>query len=185
MTASCLHFYFSKDELFEFPVAPQFWKCLFDKKKLNRKVSSISRIGVQNETATTCVRIGFKEFEIGIPFEFGTGGDPTNRTLSTSQKKKIDAMKMWDDNPFVNYNIKNINNNYIIQKKVAREQCPTCKSRHINASFTFKLCSKCCVDRTTEVGPCRVKTHFISKERRDEMGEGAEDEAEGEDGGVV
>ena len=72
-----------------------------------------------------------------------------------------------------------------MQKKVAREQCPTCKSRYINARCTFKLCSKCCVERTTEGGPCRVKTHRIAKEKRDAMGKGAEAEVEGEDGGVV
>ena len=45
---------------------------------------------------------------------------------------------------------------------------------------------KCCVERTTEGGPCRVKSHRDAKERRDAiMGEGAEAEAEGEDGGVV
>ena len=94
-------------------------------------------------------------------------GIPTNGTLATSQKEKIDAMEMWDGNPFVHYNIKKINNHYRMQKKVAREQCPTCKSRYINARCTFKLCSKCCVERTTEGGPCRVKTHRIAKERRD------------------
>ena len=72
MTASCLHVDFSKDELFELHVAPQFWKFLFDQ-NVNRKVSPISRLGVQNATATTCVRIAFKGFEMGIPFEFGAG----------------------------------------------------------------------------------------------------------------
>ena len=184
VTASCLHVDFSKDELFELHIAPQFWKFLFDQ-NVNRKVSPISRLGVQNATATTCVRIAFKAFEMGIPFEFGAGGDPTNGTLATSQKEKIDAMQMWDGNPFVHYNIKKINNHYIMQKKVAREQCTKCKSRYINSRCTFKLCSKCCVDQTTEGGPCRVKSHRNAKERREAMGEGAEAEAEGEDGGVV
>ena len=145
-------------------------------------------LGVQN---ATCVRIAFKAFEMGIPFEFGAGGDPTNGTLATSQKEKIDAMQMWDGNPsFVHdYNIKKINNHYRMQKKVAREQCTKCKSRYINSRCTtFKLCSKCCcVDRTSEGGPCRVKSHRDAKKRRDAMGEGAEAEAEaeGEDGGVV
>ena len=93
VTASCLHIDFSsKDELFELHVAPQFWKFLFDQ-NINRKVSPISRLGIQNATATTCVRIAFKAFEMGIPFDFGARGDPTNRTLATrSQKEKIDAM---------------------------------------------------------------------------------------------
>ena len=141
VTASCLHVDFSKDELFELHVAPQFWKFLFDQ-NVNRKVSPISRLGVQNATATTCVRIAFKGFEMGIPFEFGAGGDPTNGTLATSQKEKIDAMQMWAGNPFVHYNIKKINNHYRMQKKVAREQCTKCKSRYINSRCTFKLCSK-------------------------------------------
>ena len=85
VTASCLHVAFSKDELFELHIASQFRKFLFDQ-NLNRKVSPISRIEIQNETATTCVRIYFRAFEMGIPFEFGTGGDPTNGTLTTSQK---------------------------------------------------------------------------------------------------
>ena len=95
---------------------------------------------------------------------------------------------MWDGNPFVHYNIKKINNHYRKQKKVAREQCKnTCKSRYINGArctFTKELCSKCCVDRTTEGGACRVKSHRGAKETRDAMGAAAEAEAEG-DGGVV
>ena len=154
VTASFLHVDFSKDELFELHVAPQFlWKFLFDQ-NVNRKVSPISMLGVQN---ATCVRIAFKAFEMGIPFEFGAGGDPTNGTLATSQKEKIDAMQMWDGNPsFVHdYNIKKINNHYRMQKKVAREQCTKCKSRYINSRCTLKLCSQCCVERTTNGGPCR------------------------------
>ena len=42
-----LHIDFSKDELFELHVAQQFWKFLFDQ-NVNRKVSPISRLGVQN-----------------------------------------------------------------------------------------------------------------------------------------
>ena len=102
--ASCLHLVdFSKDELFELHVAPQFWKFLFDQNVINRnKVSPISRLGVQNLTSTKCVRIAFDAlFEMGIPFEFGAGGDPiTNGTpLATSQKEKIDVMQqeMWDE----------------------------------------------------------------------------------------
>ena len=79
-------------------------------------MSPISRLGVQNATATTCVRIAFKGFEMGIPFEFGAGGDPTNRTLATSQKEKIDAMQMWDGNPFVHYNIKKNYKSRLISK---------------------------------------------------------------------
>ena len=72
-----------------------------------------------------------------------------------------------------------------MQKKVAREQCTKCKSRYINSRCNFKLCSKCCVERATEGGPCRVKSHCDVKERRrDAMGEGAEAEAEAEDGVV-
>ena len=111
---------------------------------------------------------------MGIPFDFGAGGSPINGTLATSQKEKIDAMQMWDGNPsFVHdYNIKKINNHYRMQKKVAKEQFTKCKSRYIsNSRCTFKLCSKCCVDRTTEGGPCRVKAHCIAKEKRDAMGE--------------
>ena len=52
VTASCLHVDFSKDELFELHVAPQFWIFLFDP-NVNRKVSPISRLGIQNATATT------------------------------------------------------------------------------------------------------------------------------------
>ena len=87
---------------------------------------------------------------------------------------------MWDNNPFVHYNIKNINNHYRIQKKVSREQCATCKSRCINSKCTFKLCSKCCVEQTAEGGQGRVKSHRAAKERRDAMGEGAEAEAKGD-----
>ena len=107
----------------------------------------ISRLGIQNATATTCARIPFKAFEMGIVFDFGAGGDPTNGTLAMSLKEKIDAMQMWDGNPFVHYNIKKINNDhYIMQKKVAREQeqwCTTCKLySHMVLACTFKLCSK-------------------------------------------
>ena len=164
--------------------APQFGKFLFDQ-NVNRKVSPISRLGIQDATATTCVRIAFKAFEVGIPFDFGARGYPMNGTLATSQKENIDAMQMWDGNPFVHYNIKKINNHYRMQKKVAREQCPTCKSRYINARCTFKLCSKCCVDGTTEGGACRVKSHHGAKETRDAMGAAAAAEAEAEGGVVV
>ena len=61
---------------------------------------------MQHANTTTCVRVAFKAFEIGVPFEFGTGGGPTDCTLAKIQKKKIDEMEMWENNPFVHYNIK-------------------------------------------------------------------------------
>ena len=67
-------------------------------------MSPISRLGIQNTIATSCVRIAFKAFEMSIPFDFGAcGGDPKNGTLATSQKEKIGdhVMQMWDGNPFV------------------------------------------------------------------------------------
>ena len=133
------------------------------------------------------MRIAFKATHFDL-FGATRGEDPRNGTLATSQKEKIDArMQMWDSNPFVHYNIKKINNHYSMQKQVAREQCTTCKSRYINARCTFKLCSKCCVDRTTEGGACRVKSHHGAKETRDAIGAAAEAEAEPAEaeGGVV
>ena len=44
---------------------------------------------------------------MGTPFNFGTAGDPNIVTIANSQKENIDAMLMWQENPFVSYNIKN------------------------------------------------------------------------------
>ena len=69
------------------------------------------------------MRIAFKAFEMGILFDFVTGGDPTSGTLANSQKQKIDAIdavQMWQHNPFVHYNVKKKRDYFELQKKNKR-----------------------------------------------------------------
>ena len=45
----------------------------------------------KNATATACVRVAYKAVEImGIPFNFGAGGDPTTNRTSKESKRKAD-----------------------------------------------------------------------------------------------
>ena len=87
-----------KKNLFTIHVAPQFLQFIFEKNE-NRKITLINRSEVQTASATACVRIEFKTFKRGFPFDFGAGGDPTNGSVAKSQKDKVDSMIMWDSNP--------------------------------------------------------------------------------------
>ena len=76
-------------------------------------------------------------------------------------------MEMWDNNPFVHYNIKKYNNHFKLQKKVVRVNCEKCKSRACNSHCSFKLCLKCCIGQTIEssgTGNCKVKAHRVAIE---------------------
>ena len=78
----------------------------------------------------------------------------------------IDQIEMWDNNPFVHYNIKMYNNHFKLQKKVARVNCKKCKARACNSYCSFKLCLKCCVEHvleSTDDSNCKIMTHQMAK----------------------
>lgn len=111
----------------------------------DRKIRPISRLVILYANVTTCVRIAFNAFEMGF-FYFGTGGYPTNGTLTNSQKEKIDSMHMCQHNPFVHYNVKKERNHFKLRKKNERVNCEMCKTKAANAKCSFKLCLKCCIE---------------------------------------
>ena len=100
LSASCLCVDFSKKDLFTIHVVPQFWKFVFEKKE-NSKSTPISKLEVQSTSTTTYLRIAHKEFQMGVVFDFGAGGEPTNGYIVNSQKDQVYSMMLWDNNPFV------------------------------------------------------------------------------------
>ena len=66
-------------------------------------------------STAACVRIACKAFKMGVPFDFGSGGDPTSSSIAKSQKHKVDSMIVWDSNPFAHCSVKKVNNHYTMK----------------------------------------------------------------------
>jgi len=49
--------------------------------------------------------------------ELGKFADPVVGTLAKSQKKNLDEMKDWGDNPFVEYRVKPVRGYFVFEKK--------------------------------------------------------------------
>ena len=92
--------------------------------------------------------------------------DPVVGTLAKSQKKKLDEMEDWGDNPFVEYQVKPVRGYFVFEKKhkAIAIACGGCKKRgHYKCSH--KMCKKCCIKLVMENGistSCKMKEHVAT-----------------------
>ena len=88
--------------------------------------------------------------------------DPTEGSLASSQKAKLDKMKAWDNNPLKAYECrkKKNQNYYYLVAKDNQLVCAGCKSSRVNKSCSMVRCKNCCIKHCLEEGKvCKCKDH--------------------------
>eukprot|EP00956_Cyclotella_meneghiniana_P027530 scaffold61920_cov23-Cyclotella_meneghiniana.AAC.1 len=116
--ASCLEVDLSCDQSFLFS------------SESDRTIELVDTYDFSKYSATTCVRLAYKHFQMPM-FNLDTGNvDPTTGTLASSQKEKLDKMKAWDNNPLKAYDCKKkkSKNYYFLVAKDNALVCVDCRS---------------------------------------------------------
>eukprot|EP00956_Cyclotella_meneghiniana_P040613 scaffold200609_cov36-Cyclotella_meneghiniana.AAC.1 len=130
------------------------WKFLFSSAS-DRTIEVADTYDYSKYSATICVRMAFKQFEMQH-FKLNMGDlDPTiNGTLAGSQKEKLDKMKRW----------------YYLEAKDNKRVCADCRSCRVNnKSCSLIRCKKCCVEYCfQERKTCKCKDHQKATKARKE-----------------
>ena len=90
ITACCFQVNVEAEQIFTIHASPCFWQLIFQK-VADRNIKSANTINASTYGATTCVRMAYKAFQMGLPFSFGTI-NPTG-SIATSHKKKLDIAR--------------------------------------------------------------------------------------------
>ena len=102
ITASCIDVDITKDDLLAID-ASDCSKAFVFQPAADRKIQTVNTVNTEAYSATTAVRLAYKAFQ-HESFEFSMGGlDVTKGLIAESQKKKINEMKGWDKNQFLEY----------------------------------------------------------------------------------
>lgn len=124
-------------------VHPLFWEFVLSG---SERVLKASKADVE---AKTLVRLAFKSFELGIPFD---NKDPTGKTIEAhvgvlykSHVSKIEKMKEWPDSPFRSMKVEKKNNGFKLKPTSTKVTCSKCPGR-ANKSCKKTLCKKCCLE---------------------------------------
>ena len=105
VTATCFEVDLSQEKWLQIHASPRFWMFLFSSDS-DRTIEVVDQYDYSKYSATTSVRIAFKHFE-HQQFKLDMGDlDPTDGTLASSQKAKLDKMKSWTNNPLEAYDCK-------------------------------------------------------------------------------
>ena len=161
ITASCILVEYTSPE--EQPVltmraSPCFWTFLMQKLS-DKIIQPVNTINIASYSATTCVRIAFKAYQLGeynVKYSFANI-DPTKGTIAASQKEKIDRMKVWPESPFHEYQCNKCRTYYVIASKHKKTTCAgeDCLL-WANKSCSHVMCKKCCIKQEAA---CRMKSH--------------------------
>eukprot|EP00956_Cyclotella_meneghiniana_P020813 scaffold37180_cov23-Cyclotella_meneghiniana.AAC.3 len=161
ITASCLEVDLSRDQSVRIHASPRFWKFLFSSNS-ERSIELVDTYDCTRYSATTCVRMAYKHFEMQM-FKLDMAElDPTEGTLASSQKAKLDKMKAWENNPLKAYECrkKKNQNNYYFVAKDNQLVCVGCQSSRVNKSCSMVRCEKCWVKHCLEEQKvCKCKDH--------------------------
>ena len=193
LTASCFDIDLSREKWLQIHASPRFWKFLFSSES-DRTIKVVDSYDWAKYSATTCVRMAYKHFEMQH-FQLNMGElDPSAGTLAISQKEKLDKMKSWDNNPLKSYDCKKKKNKnyYYLVAKDSDRICADCRSGRVNKDCSTVRCKKCCIDYCLEEKKsCKCKDHrkgMKEKKKRDleELAEaGILDEVDIRDGSRV
>ena len=163
ITATCLDVDFSRDnQPFKIYASDCFWSFLFQKGE-EREIRTVNTFNVDCYEATTCVRLAYKAFDLGLKYSLGKL-DPTVGTIALSNKVKFDKIKDWHGSPFHEYQCNKRGTCFAIVKKHKKQTCfvEDC-SGWANKNCSYGMCKKCCVNHTStsepKVKPCKVKDH--------------------------
>ena len=128
-------------------VAPQFWHFLF--------FEHILKSYQTDSPARTLVRLAYKSFQMGLPFDQGTLS-PMDGDLFSSHKRKFEEMEeSWDKFPLKRYRIKEKSGkSFVLRKSYVNCSC----GRKANLNCVLELCLKCCLKK-----PNNCKAHKNKK----------------------
>jgi hypothetical protein len=121
---------------------PWLWEFLL---QTNCKLQA-SRTGVG---ARTLVRIAYKSFKMGIPFE---ATDPAGAQIMAESEpvfnphvEKAKELEGWDLSPFTYMKLVKASKGFIFKPTVTKMNCDKCGTGRANRQCKAKLCKPCCL----------------------------------------
>lgn len=139
-TAVCIE---ATQDGFKFKVHPTYWEFLLS---YPDRILKPSRTGVR---AKTLVRLAFKSYELGIPFDdkdpSGVPIDAQSEPIYKSHVDKINKMKDWKDSPFRRMRVEQKTNGFLLKMLATKVDCEECKAGRANKQCKKLLCKKCCL----------------------------------------
>ena len=94
------------------------------------------------------MRLAYKSFELGIPFDnkdpAGKTIDPHSEVLFKSHAEKIEKMKDWNGSPFRLMQVEKKSGAFTLKVLATKVDCSSCGTGRANKSCKKTLCKKCC-----------------------------------------
>ena len=143
---------------------PCFWSFIFQDNS-DRVIQPVNTINVGEHSRRTCVRIAYKAFQLEeclVDFSLANI-DATSETIAATGKDNFDAMKVWEEYRFHEYQCNKCSTHFIIAKNHVKVNCAVegCTAWS-NKNCGHKMCKKCCVKHVAASGKessCTIKEH--------------------------